>query len=160
MAPLKQGHDVLYLIFGIMSLALTHTYTLEQWKMVWTMFIEKDLGNPDLNRLRCIMIFEADWQLLLKWHLAYGFLPKSESHQTLTPLQGGSHKGHSAIDRATQQVVETEIVTLNQQTVLDFFLDLRHCFDYMVEACHNLACWRHGADDAYLRLHAQTHRLL
>jgi len=51
---------------------------LERWKMVWMMFIKKELGNPDLNRLRCIMIFEADWQLLLKWHSAYGFLPKSE----------------------------------------------------------------------------------
>jgi len=65
-APIKQGRDVLFLIFDIMSLALKHTYTLERWKTVWTMFIEKELGNPDLNRLRCIMIFEADWQLLLK----------------------------------------------------------------------------------------------
>jgi len=66
MCILKQGHDILYLIFNIMSLALKHTYTLNCWKMVWMIFIEKELGNPDLNRLRCIMIFEADWQLLLK----------------------------------------------------------------------------------------------
>ncbi len=66
MCPLKQGQDVLFLIFDIMSLALKHTYTLDRWKMVWTMFIEKEQGNPDLNRLRCITIFEADWQLLLK----------------------------------------------------------------------------------------------
>jgi len=51
-----------------MSLALQHTYTLEWWKTVWTLFIEKELGNPDLNWLCCIMLFEADWQLLLKWH--------------------------------------------------------------------------------------------
>jgi len=138
--PLKQGNDVLFLVFDIMSLALKHTYTLERWKTVWTMFIEKELGNPDLNRLRCIMIFEADWQLLLKWHSAYGFLPKSEQRSTLTPLQGGGRKGRSAIDQATQQIVETELVQLTQRPAIDFFLDLRHCFDYMVEACHNLAC--------------------
>jgi len=97
-----------------MSLALLHTYTLDRWKTVWTVFIEKELGNPDLNRLRCIMLFEADWQLLLKWHSSYGFLPKSEIAKTLTPAQGGGRKGHSAIDQATQQVIETEIVTLNQ----------------------------------------------
>jgi len=124
------------------------------------MFIEKELGNPDLNRLRCIMIFEADWQLLLKWHLAYGFLPKSESQSTLTPLQGGGRKGRSAIDQATQQIVETEILQLNQRPALDFYFDLRHCFDYMVEACHNLACRRHGAAEDYLKLHAKTHRLM
>jgi len=30
----------------------------------------------------------------------------------------------------------------------------------MVEACHNLACRRHGAVDAYLKLHARTHQSL
>jgi len=157
---ITQGRDVLYLIFDIMSLALQHTYTLNRWKTVWTVFIEKDLGNPELNRLWCIMIFEADWQLILKWHSAYGFLPKSEAAQTLTPTQGGGRKGRSAIDQATQQVVETELVHLQQRLALDLFLDLRHCFDYMVEACHNMACRRHGAADDYLRLHAQTHRLM
>jgi len=110
---LTQGRDVLYLIFDIMNLALQHTHTLQRWKKVWTMFIEKDLGNPDLNLLRCIMIFEADWQLLLKWHSSYGFLPKSEQAKALTPAQGGGRKGCSAIDQATQQVIDTEIIKLN-----------------------------------------------
>jgi len=47
--PLKEGCDVLFLIFDIMSLALLHTYMLNQWKTVWTISIEKELGNPDLN---------------------------------------------------------------------------------------------------------------
>jgi len=90
---LQQGRNVLYLIFDIMTLALQHMHTLERWKIVWTIFIEKELGNPDLNQLRCLMIFEADWQLLLKWHSSYGFLPKAEQNHTLTPHQGGGRKG-------------------------------------------------------------------
>jgi len=157
---ITQGRDVLYLIFDRMGLALKHNYTLERWKIVWTIFIEKELGNPDLARLRCIMIFEADWQLLLKWHSSYGFLPKSELAHTLTTAQGGGRKGRSAIDQATQQVIEMELTALNQHTALDLFLDLRCCFNLMVEACHNMACHRHGAADDYLRLHAQTHQLM
>jgi len=158
--PITQGRDVLFLIFDIMSLALKHTYTLNRWKTVWTMFIKKDPGNPDLNQLRCIMIFEADWQLLLKWHLAQGFLPKSEANKMLTPVQGGGHKGRSAIDQATQQVIEHKLIKLNQDHALDLFLDLHHCFDYMVEACHNMACRCHGAANDYLCLHTQMHRLM
>jgi len=45
---IMQGQDVLYLIFDIMALALKHTYTLKRWKIVWTIFIKKELGNPDL----------------------------------------------------------------------------------------------------------------
>jgi len=104
------------------------------------MFIEKDLGNPDLNLLRCIMIFEVDWQLLLKWHSSYGFLPKSKEAQALSPAQGGGRKGRSAINQATQQVIESELIHLNQHLAIDLFLDACHCFNLMVEACHNMAC--------------------
>ncbi len=157
---IKEGHDVLYLIFDLMTLALRHAYPLKRWRKVWTIFIEKELGNPDINCLRCIMIFEADWQLFLKYFSSYGFLPKTEAARQLVQEQGGGRKGHSAIDQAMQQVVETETTHLNQQTTLDLYLDLRMYFNLMVEACHNLACRRHGAEDAYLRLHARTHQLM
>jgi len=143
-----------------MTLALRHTYTLERWRTVWTMFIEKELGNPDLARLRCIMLFEADWQLLLKWHSSYGFLPKSEINHALTDAQGGGRKGHSAINQATQQVIKMEVIRLNQHLAIDLFLDARHCFYLMVEVCHNMACRRHGAVEDYLQLHAQMHSLM
>jgi len=105
------------------------------------------------------MIFKADWQLLLKWHSSYGFLPKTE-HKTLVYKQGGGQKGCSAIDQATQQIVETETIHMNQQPTIDLYLDLRACFDLMVEVCHNLACHHHGAADAYLCLHAQMHQMM
>jgi len=159
-ARIHQGRDILFLIFDIMSIAIHHTYPLQRWRTVWTIFIEKELGNPDIDRLRCIMIFEADWQLLLKWHSSYGFLPRTESAGTLTYAQGGGRKGRSAIDQAVQHIVENEIIHLRQQPSLDLYLDLRTCFDLMVEACHNLACRRHGADIAYLRLHAKTHQAM
>jgi len=134
-----QGQDVLHLVFDIMTLALHHMYTLERWQMVWTIFIEKELDNPDLARLWCIMLFEADWQLLLKWHSSHRFLPKSEINHTLTDAQGGGRKGCSAIDQATQQVLKMEVIRLNQHLTLDLFLDARHCFNLMVEVCHNNA---------------------
>jgi len=85
----EQGRDILYMIFDIMSIALANAYPLEQWCKVWTLFIEKDLGNLDINRLWCTMLFEANWQLLLKWHFLYGFLPKTEEAGTLIQAQGG-----------------------------------------------------------------------
>jgi len=103
---------------------------------------------------------DQHWQLLLKWHSSYRFLPKTELVGTLVPEQGGGRKGRSAIDQAVQQIVETEIVHLRQQPTLDLYLDLRSCFDLMVEACHNLACRHHGADVAYLCLHARTHQAM
>jgi len=124
------------------------------------MFIEQELGNPDLARLCCIMLVKADWQLQLKWHSSYGFLPKCKHKHMLTDAQGGGRKGCSAIDQATQQVIETEVIQLHQWLAMDLFLDAWHCFDLMVEVCHNMASWCHRAEEDYLWLHAQTHCLM
>jgi len=80
--------------------------------MVWMVFIEKELGDPALNKLRCIMIFEADWQLLLKWHSSYGFLPKTKQAGTLDYAQGSNCKGCSTINQATQHTLGMEIIHL------------------------------------------------
>jgi len=45
------------------------------------------------------MIFEADWQLLLKWHSSYSFLPKTEQAKTLVYAQGGGWKGRSVMTK-------------------------------------------------------------
>ncbi len=79
---------------------------------------------------------------------------------TLTPVQGSGCKGHSTINQATQKIIEMELIKLNQRPAIDLFLDTHHCFDLMVEACHNMACHRRGATDNYLCLHAQMHHLM
>jgi len=129
---IKQGHDILFLIFVILTIALKHTYPLQCWQTVWTMFIEKEMGNPNINCLHCIMLFEADWQLLLKLHSSYGFLLVTELAGMLAKEQGRCHKGRSTIDQATQQIVETEIMHLNQCKAINLYLDLRACFNMMV----------------------------
>jgi len=70
------------------------------------------------------MIFKANWQLLPKYHLSYGLLPKTEEEGQLVHAQDRGHKGCSAINQAMQQIVETEITHMNQKTTLDLYLDL------------------------------------
>ncbi len=113
-AHMTQGCDILYLIFDVMAITLKHSYPLNRWKVIWTIFIIKEMGNSHINLLCCIVIFEADWQLLLKWHLSYSFLKCTELAGTLTNAQGSGRKGHSAIDQAAQHIVKTEIVHLQQ----------------------------------------------
>jgi len=92
--------------------------------------------------------------------LVNGFLPKTEQAGTLVHTQGGSCKGHSAINQAVQHIVENETVHFHQQPSIDLYLDLHMCFDLMVKACRNLACHHHGADNAYLCLHVKTHQAM
>jgi len=73
---------------------------------------------------------------------------------TWVTAQGGGRKGQSAIDQAMQHIIKTKIVHLQQNPSIDLYLDLHTCFDLIVEMCH------HGAEDAYLCLHAKTHQAM
>jgi len=152
------GITMMQTIFNMLYMAVRHTHTYDRWKVIWNMFLEKDIGNPQINRLRTLHIIEADYNLLLKWFGAHGFLAKSEYADRLTDAQGGGRKGRSAIDLACKIVVDYDVcrVTKDEATIVSN--DLAECFDRMIENCHNLSCRQLGADLQYLKLHAQTQR--
>jgi len=107
------------------------------------------------------MHYDSQSWLAALSQMALGICPSKEQKQpyanALTRWQPQRTKH---IDQATQQIVKTELVKLNQQPAQDFFLDLHHCFDYIIETCHILACWQHGATDDYFCLNAQIHCMM
>jgi len=158
--PLQSGNDVLKLIIWMMQLAVTHTHTYDRWKTIWTLLLEKEAGNPKIDRLRTIHLYEADYNLLLKWFSSQGFILHSEQAQRINDSQGGGCPGRSAIDLAITKVLSYEIAETLRLQVIIVDNDAKACFDRMLEAPNNLACLQHGADPQYIKLHAQTQREL
>ncbi len=155
----RRGVDVMTMVYQILQLAVQHTHTLQRWCTIWNLFLEKDPGQPRINRLRTIHLLEADLNLLWKYYSAQGFFKTAEEHDLLTNNQGGCRKGFSAIDMACKKAIVYEWIRLMRQAGINIDNDLEACFDNMVEACHSLACQSKGADLDYLRLHAQTQKL-
>jgi len=83
---------------------------------------------------------EANYNLLLKWFGAHGFLAKSEYADRLTNAQGGGHKGQSAIDLACKIVVTYDVCRITKDKATIVGNNLAECFDRMIENCHNLSC--------------------
>jgi len=158
--PLQSGNDVLKLLIWMMQLAITHTHTYDRWKTIWTLLLEKETGNPQIGRLRTIHLYEADYNLILKWFSSQGFILKSEKAHRINDSQGGGRPGRSAIDLAITKVLSYEIAETLRLRVIIVDNDATACFDRMLEAPNNLACLQHGADPKYVQLHAQTQRQL
>jgi len=155
----RRGVDVMTLVYKILQLSVTHTHTLQRWCTIWNLFLEKDPGQPKINRLRALHLLEADLNLLWKYYSAQGFFKTAENHNLLIDNQGGCRKGFSAIDMACKKAIVYEWMRLMRANGINIDNDLEACFDNMVEACHSLACHSKGADIQYLRLHAQTQKL-
>jgi len=74
----KRGVDVMNMVYKIMQLAVKHTHTLQRWCVIWNLFLEKDPGQPKINRLHAIHLLEADLNLLWKYYSAQGFFKTAE----------------------------------------------------------------------------------
>jgi len=122
--------------------------------------LEKEKGNPQIDRLRTIHLYEADYSLLLKWFSSQGFILTSKKAHHINKSQGGGRPGRSAIDLAITKVLSYEIAETLRLRVIIVDSDATACFDRMLEAPNNLACLQHGADPKYIKLHAQTQREL
>jgi len=100
--PCMHGIDIMCYIYHLLKLGLQHTHAYERWKVIWNMYLEKILGSQYINHIQTLHLFEADYNLLLKWHSSQGFLPKAEKNHHLHDSQGGGWPGHSTIDLACQ----------------------------------------------------------
>jgi len=122
--PHTYGQDVMRYIYQLLQLALRHTHVYQRWCTVWNMYLEKKPGNPRINLLRTLHLFEADYNLLLKWHSSKGFMTKAEQNNTLQDNQGGSRPGRSAIYLACKKMVIFDYVYLTQTTAVDVSIDV------------------------------------
>jgi len=66
-ADCVDGADVMCMIHKMLVLAIQHCHTCHQWTNIWSLFIEKDLGNPHINQLCMMHLFQANLNLILKW---------------------------------------------------------------------------------------------
>jgi len=74
-------------------MAVQHCHTFECWTTIWNFFIEKEIGNPNINKLKALHLIEADYNLLLKWFGPKGFIKRAEDNHQLTDSQGGGQRG-------------------------------------------------------------------
>jgi len=90
--PKMCGTHVMQSIFTMLQLAVKHTHTFERWKVIWNMYLEKDLGQPKLSCLHTIHLMEADYNLLLKWYAAQGFFKQCKKKCALQTNKEAANK--------------------------------------------------------------------
>jgi hypothetical protein len=122
----------------IMNLAIRQAHVLNRWKKIHNFFLEKIPGKPLLEKLRVIHIYEADWNLLLKYFTAYKLNLTACQQQTVSPAQNGGRQGKSAGTTADQITVTTETINLQRLNGAMLYNDAKAYFDRIIENICNL----------------------
>ena len=93
---------------------------------------QKIPGQPKINKLRVIHIYEADWNYILKYFLAKKLLQKATSEKTIREEQAGGRPGNSSITMAVQTTIVFKIFRLQKLIIAKMFLDVQACYDQII----------------------------
>jgi len=99
------------------------------------MYLEKEPGNPRIDKLQTLHLFEADYNLLLKWHSLMGFLPQAKQAGQIHDSQGGGRQGCSVINLACKKIVLYDHIHITRTNAINISKDIVKCFDGMIKVC-------------------------
>jgi len=120
--------------------------------------LEKDPGNPSIDRLRVIHLYEADFNWLLKQFWAKRMLHYGEAKQVLGEEQHGSRSTRMANDAVLLKLMSYDLSRVLKSNLATMDNDAKSCYDRIIIALGMLASRRLGMPASVARVHAETLR--
>jgi hypothetical protein len=151
----EQAESILRIIHGLASKAAELGFYLRRWLHVVNIMIYKKANCLELDRLRVIHLFEADFNLLVGVLFGRRAMYHQVDNQLLHPGQYG-RPGGECQDAALLKVLHNHLAKYTQTSMGQFESDATACFDRMVMN-FVLLCFRtNGAPMGPLRMWEQT----
>ena len=106
--------------------------------------------------LRIIRLYEADWNLLIKYFWAKKLVNHCETYQCLGDDQEGSRTGRSAIDVAIRKILTFTYSRLTRTNFGIFDNDAKSCYDRILPSIAMIASRKFGMPEKLCNLHGTT----
>ena len=139
-----------------LSIAVYHGISLSRWHQSVNIMIEKDEGQPKINRLRIIHLFEADFNFLLKLLWGSRLVHRAAAHGLLNQGQYGSVPGRTAIELVMLQQLSNDICRTQKVNIIRFENDASACYDRILVHLGLMAARRCGMPENAVVLHGET----
>ncbi len=106
--------------------------------------LEKSPGNFNVEKLRIILLFEADFNANNKW-LGQAVMLNAEQYNMMAPEQYGSRKQKSAIAQCLNKLLFYDYIRFRRQSTALCSNDAKSCYDRIVLLIAALCLCRLGA---------------
>jgi hypothetical protein len=150
------SEQLLQLYYNITKIMTKLGKSLNRWKNISTMMIEKDKGSPKITRLREILLYEADYNLILKVVWARKTVWAAHNKQVLHPGQAGSRPGKRAIDVVIQKEIKYLYARTTKTLLGTIDNDAASCYDRIICNLAMLISKYYGVPDRYCELQANN----
>jgi len=119
-------------------------YSPARWRKGLNIMLEKSPGNFNVEKLRIILLFKADFNANNKW-LGRAVMFNAEQSQLLAPEQYGSRKQKSAVVQCLNKLLFYDYIRFRKQPATLCSNDAKSCYDRIVLLIAALCLCRLGA---------------
>jgi hypothetical protein len=118
--------------------------------------LEKDFGAPNINRLRIIHLFEADYNLFLKTMWADRLVQQGERLDQFGESQQGSRKHRKANDAVLLKQLTYDLSRVLKTNLGTFDNDAKSCYDRIINGIAMVAARRLGMPQQPVATHVES----
>ena len=110
-----------------------------------------------LEKLRIIMLYEADLNYVLKLVWGKKLVHNAEKHSSLGGCNHGSRAGRQSHDALLQKLLLYKQARLSRTSLVTVNNDAKSCYDRIIRALGMLACICYGLPLLAAKMHNNTH---
>ena len=140
---LSEDTNIIAFFCKMLRLPLKHGFAPTRWKKVLQIVISKDEGQPKVDRLRNILLLEADYNFVLKLIWGKRLMQRATRQQLLHTAQHARPK-NLATSASLNKKITYDIIRQMKIMATSFDNDAKGCYDFIVPPHAMIACQRLG----------------
>jgi hypothetical protein len=150
------GEKILNLHHKMLVIAQYRGRPYERWKSEVEIMLEKEPGNPKIERLRIICLYKADYNLFLKIMWAHRLVTVAEEQNLFDDCQGGGRPNRTSNDVAVRKMLTYAYSRVTRTNFACMDLDAKSCYDRIVASFALLCSRRFGMPKTACDIHGIT----
>jgi hypothetical protein len=128
-------------IYAIMLLLpLKHGFAPSRWRKCINAILEIIPGQPRIEKLRIIMLYEADFNFMLKLIWGKRLVRHAEKYKCLGTENKGSRSGYQMTDAMLEKLFLYEYARLTRTSLITVNNDAKSCYDRIIKPLAMIAC--------------------
>ena len=137
---------------SILSLASNFGLHLSRWTKGLTVMLEKSENDIRVEKLRAILLMEADFNFVNKLIFGHRMIQQCERYRRFPKELYGSRNHHSAYEVAVNRRLSIENMKQKRRNGIIAGVDAAQCYDRIVHSVATLLCRNEGASRSTLLL--------
>ena len=146
--------DVTQDLCALLNVVIRTGIAPDRWCRAISALIEKDPGLPNINRLRIIHLYKADYNMFLKILWARRLISRGEEAQQFGQAQHGSRKRRTANDVVLLKRLTYDLTRQMRVNLGTFDNDAKSCYDRIINGLAMIVSRRLGMPVPAVATHA------